>query len=137
MFSAVLTAVIERAESLTAEDADSMGVFWTSEEGLSFVREPGSWREFRVDSNPAIRNAWQRASHQRAAAGRADELDAAIAAEQAAEHCTRHLQVSAVAKAGTVEAARSAELADGVQDLIEDADYQLLVAPWQHAVGLL
>jgi hypothetical protein len=137
MFSAVLTAVIERAVSLTAEEAESMGLFWTSEEGLSYVREPGSRRTFPVDSNPAIRNAWQRASHLPAAAGRVDGLDAAIAAEQAAEHGTRHLQVSAVAKAGTVEAARSAVLADGVQDLIEDADFQLLVAPWQHAVGLL
>ena len=141
-FSAVQTEMIEKAKSLTAEQADALGTAWTSQEGISFDRASlGDVHRF-VHELPQIQNlalqyAWQRVSSVATEEGRADELDAAIAAERAAEHAVRHLAVGPIPKAGAVEAARAAVLAVGVRDVIQNEAYELLVGPWEQVFGKL
>ena len=140
VFSAVLTEMIEQAKNLTPDQADAMGTAWTSQEGLSydpatFIGGNNYMREMPRVQNLALQYAWQRISSVASVEGRADELDAAIAAEKAVERVVRHFKISALSKAGAVEAARAAVLAVGVRDIIEDAAYQLLVGPWQQVFG--
>jgi hypothetical protein len=139
-FSALLTGMIEQAKGVTAEQADALGTAWTSEEGLSY--DPASLgaghtfqREQPHIQNLALQEAWQRVSALASEQGRADELDAAIAAEKAVEHAVRHFDIGAIPKAGAVEAARAAVLAAGVRDIIDSETYDLLIGPWQSALG--
>jgi hypothetical protein len=142
VFSPVLTEMIERAKNLTSDQADALGTTWTSQEGLS--NDPASLgsgysykREIPRIQNPALQFAWQRVSSVASEQGRADELDAAIAAEKAVERAVRRFKIGRIPKAGAVEAARAAVLAVGVRDLIDDKAYELLVGPWQQVFGTL
>jgi hypothetical protein len=85
----------------------------------------------------ALQRAWQSASSVASREGRADELDAALAAEKGMERAVRHFKIGRVAKAGAIEAARAAVLAVGVRDIIEDKTYELLIGPWQRTLGTL
>lgn len=140
VFSAVLTEMIERAQNLTTDQADALGTAWTSQEGLSY--DPawsgnGYWGEVPRIQNLALQYAWRGVSSIAAAKGRADELDAAIAAEKAVKRALRHLKIGPIPKAGAVEAVRGAVLAVGVRDIIEDEAYELLVGPWRQVFGTL
>jgi hypothetical protein len=134
--------MIERAKNLTSEQADALGTAWTSQEGLSY--DPASlgggytfMHEIPRIQNLALQYAWQRVSSVATEEGRADELDAAIAAEKAVERAVRHFKIGPIPKAGAVEAARAAVLAVGIRDLIEDKAYELLVGPWELVFGRL
>ena len=142
VFSAELTEMIEQAKNLTADQAATIGTAWTSQEGLTydsatFATFHSFIHELPQIQNLALQTAWQRISSVATEEGRADELDAAIAAEEGAERAVRHLDIDPVAKAGAVEAARAAVLAVGVRDIIEVPAYELLVGPWQKAFGTL
>ena len=134
--------MIERAKELSPEEAQTLGTAWTSQEGISY--DPASFftlhswmSEIPHTQNLALQNTWQHVSSVATVKGRADELDAAIEAEKTTEHAVRWMAIPDLAKAGAVEAARSAVLAVGVRDVIDDAAYQLLVGPWQKAFGAL
>lgn len=139
--------MIEQAKDLTDDQANQLGTLWTVEEGLTYDkadwetvfegRLAGYVREIPHWSHPELQIAWNRISDIATHAGRADELDAAIAAEKGVEHREWHLNVHPIPKAGAIEAARSAVLAVGIRDIITDADYQLLVGPWQAVFGTL
>ena len=142
VFSAALTEMIERAKNMTSDQADALGIAWTSQEGLSY--DPASlgsgyvyMREIPQIQNLALQYTWQHISSVASEEGRADELDAAIAAEKAVERAVRHFKIGPISKAGAVEAARAAVLAVGVRDIIEDKAYELLVGPWQKVFGTL
>ena len=134
--------MIQRVKELTAEEAETLGTAWTSQEGITY--DPASFltlhswmREMPHTQNLALQNTWQHVSSVATVEGRADELDAAIEAEKTAEHVVRRMGIPELAKAGAVEAARSAVLAVGVRDVIADAAYELLVGPWQKTFGAL
>ena len=141
VFSAELTSMIEQVKALTSDQADALGTAWTSEEGVTF--DPASFlshtwmHEIPHIQNLALQYAWQRVSSVATEEGRADELDAAIAAEKAAEHAVEHMKIGPLPKAGAVEAARAAVLAVGVRDVIDEKVYELLVGPWQQVLGTL
>lgn len=139
---AVIKEMIERAEHLTPTQADALGAAWTSEEGLTY--DPASLfsshaylSEIPRIQNVALQKAWRRVSSIATEEGRADELDAAIAAEKAVERAIRFFNIGPLSKAGAVEAARAAVLAVGIRDIIEVNAYELLVGPWQQAFGHL
>jgi hypothetical protein len=136
---AEILAMIERVTVLTADEAESLGQFWKTEDGLTYFRAPGYRepfpRELPLVSHPELNAAWQRAEDEAAQAGRVDELDAAIDAEHAAEHRGAHLHLDGIAKSGALVAARSTVLAVGIRDLLAPADYDLLVSAWEHVLG--
>ncbi|MFC5503189.1 hypothetical protein ACFPJ4_13150 [Lysinimonas soli] len=140
IYPAALQAMIDRAGALTAEEIDTLGRLWESDEGL-IMGKPSVSAELLGELNPpivtnhALIDAWQRALDAAAGAGRVEELDAARAAGHATHRDDRHLKDSPSAKNGSEEAVRSAVLAVGVKDLISDTDYQILVAPWQQVLG--
>jgi hypothetical protein len=142
VYSAELQSMIDRAGTLTAAEVDSLGKLWESDEELvmpkmSFAAELQGEIDFPVVTNQALLDAWEHALDAAGTAGRVSELDAAMAAGQAATHDVRHLHDSPSSKNGTEQAVRSAVLAVGVRDLIPDADYQTLVSPWQQVLGPL
>ena len=142
VFSAELTEMIDQAKNLTDEQARTLGGEWNSEEGLSYdaaVLDVSSTNTFLREvpdiQNLALQYAWQHTSSVASLEGRADELDAAIAAEKAVEHRIHHLKVEPAIKGGAVEAARAAVLAVGVRDIIDPKAYELLVGPWEKTFG--
>jgi hypothetical protein len=141
-YPAALQAMIDRAGALTAAETDSLGALWESDEQLMMLR-PSFSLEIEGEVNPpfatnqALLDAWQHALDAAGNAGRVTELDAAMAAGRAATRDVRHLKDSPSSKNGAEEAVRSAVLAVGVRELISDADYQTLVAPWQQVLGAL
>jgi hypothetical protein len=141
-YPAALQSMIDRAGSLSAEQVDALGKLWESDEELE-MPWPSMAAELQGEVNPpfvtnqALIDAWQRALDAAGTAGRVDEIEAARAAGRAAHHDDRHLGDSPSSKNGTEEAVRSAVLAVGVRDLISDADYQVLVAPWQQVLGVI
>jgi phage-related minor tail protein len=141
-YAAALQSMIDRAGSLSAEQVDALGKLWESDEELE-MPWPSMAAELQGEVNPpvitnqALIDAWRRALDAAGTAGRVDEIEAARAAGRAAHHDDRHLDDSPSSKNGTEEAVRSAVLAVGVRDLISDADYQVLVAPWQQVLGVI
>ncbi|MEO6116965.1 MAG: hypothetical protein ABIP33_11320 [Pseudolysinimonas sp.] len=138
--------MIDRAATLTEAETDSLGKLWESGEDLiipymSVAAELATDLSGEFDppmvTNQALLDAWQHALDAAGNAGRVTELDAAMAAGQAASRDVRHLRDSPSSKNGTDEAVRSAVLAVGVRDLISDAEYQTLVAPWEQVLGNL
>ena len=141
-YPAQLQAMIDRASTLTAEETDSLGKLWESGEDLvmpkmSIIDEAQGEFDAPIVTNQALIDAWEHALDAAGNAGRVTELDAAMAAGQAATREVRHLHDSPSSKNGTEQAVRSAVLAVGVRDLITDADYQTLVGPWQQVLGTL
>jgi hypothetical protein len=139
-FPTQLQAMIDRAGSLTAAEIESLGQLWESDEDLilpppSIGGEIFGQIDYPLVTNEALLEAWQRALDAAGNAGRATELDAAIAAGRAVKHDDRHLKDSESSKNGSEEAVRSAVLAVGVRDLISDTDYAVLVTPWQKVLG--
>jgi hypothetical protein len=139
-----LQAMIDRAGTLTAEQTNSLGTLWESGEDLvlpkpSIALELVGELDYPMVTNEALIAAWERALHAASNANpiRLDVIEAARAAGRAAKHDVRHLRDSESAKNGTEEAVRSAVLAVGVRDLIPDADYQVLVSPWQRVLGAI
>lgn len=140
-YPAELQAMIDRAGTLTDEETDVLGTLWEAEEDLalpkpSIGQEMFGELDYPIVTNEALLAAWQRALD---AAGNAnpvrlDAIEAARAAGRAAKRGERHVKASASSKNGAEEAVRSAVLAVGVRDLISDADYKVLVAPWQQAL---
>jgi hypothetical protein len=135
-----LRAMIDRAGSLTAEETDSLGKLWESDEDLilpppSVVGEAFGSLDPPIVTNEDLLTAWQRTLDAAGNAGRVAEIDAARAAGRAATRDARHLKDSESSKNGAEEAVRSAVLAVGVRDLISDGDYQVLVAAWQQVLG--
>jgi hypothetical protein len=135
-----LSAIIDRASSLTAAEVDSLGTLWESDEDLvlpppSLLLELQGEVDYPVVTNKALVDAWQRALDAAGKAGRVNELDAARAGGRAAVRDVRRLKDSEASKNGAEEAVRSAMLAVGVRDLISDDDYQILVSPWQQVLG--
>jgi hypothetical protein len=53
------------------------------------------------------------------------------------QRSAHRLKVSAATKSGAEEATRAAVLAVGVRDLINQADYETLIGPWQEVLGSL
>jgi hypothetical protein len=144
VFSAELTEMIEQAKNLTDAQAETLGGAWNSEEGLSYdpaqLSLIGTTTSTFMSEIPDIQNlalqyAWQHISSVASLEGRADELDAAIAAEKGVEHRIHHLKIDSAAKGGAVEAARAAVLAVGVRDIIDPAAYELLIGPWEQTFG--
>jgi hypothetical protein len=138
--------MIEQAKNLTDEQAETLGGAWNSEEGLSYDPAQLSligtttttfMSEIPDVQNLALRYAWEHTSSVASLEGRADELDAAIAAEHAVEHRVHHLKVEPAIKGGAVEAARAAVLAAGVRDIIDPKAYELLIGPWEQTFGKL
>jgi hypothetical protein len=141
-YSAQLQSMIDRAGTLTAAEVDDLGTLWESDEQLvmppmSIFAELQGEFDAPVVGNQALLDAWQHALDAAGNAGRVTELDAAMAAGRAATQDVRHLHDSPSSKNGTEQAVRSAVLAVGVRDLISDADYQTLVAPWERVLGPL
>lgn len=141
-YPAQLQAMIDRASTLTAEETDALGKLWESGEDLvmpkmSIIDEAQGEFDAPIVTNQALLDAWEHALDAAGNAGRVTELDAAMAAGQAATREVRHLHDSPSSKNGTEQAVRSAVLAVGVRDLITDAEYQTLVGPWQQVLGTL
>jgi len=138
--SSPLQSMIDRASSLSAAQVDALGTLWESDEELMMLK-PDFFAELEGEVNPpfatnqALIQAWERALDAAGTAGRVDEIEAARAAGRAVHRDDRHLADSPSSKNGAEEATRSAVLAVGVKDLISDADYQILVGPWQHVLG--
>ena len=139
-YPAVLQAMIDRAAGLTPEETKKLGDLWETDEGWELpppslqLELQGFW-DIPVITNMALVKAWQRTLDAAGKAGRVDEIEAARAAGRAAVHEVRFEHDTEAEKNGTEQAVRSAVLAVGVIDLISKADYSLLVAPWQHALG--
>ncbi|MEO6532278.1 MAG: hypothetical protein ABIO06_01765 [Pseudolysinimonas sp.] len=142
IYPASLQSMIDRAGTLTAAETDDLGKLWESDEQLMMLR-PSFALEIEGEVNPpfatnqALLDAWQLALDAAGNAGRVTELDAAMAAGQAATRDVRHFHDSPSSKNGAEEAVRSAVLAVGVRDLISDTDYQTLVGPWEQVLGAL
>jgi len=141
-YPAQLQIMIDRAGTLTAEETEALGQLWESDEGLILASPPIASELFGQFVFPEVTNqlligAWQRALDAAGNAGRVAELDAARAAGRAATAVVRHLKDSESSKNGAEEAVRSAVLAVAVRDLIDDADYQVLVTPWQTVLGTI
>ena len=139
-YTAVLQAMIDRADSLTVEETQALGDLWESDEGLVLPKASVLWElagglDVPVVTNTTLISAWQRALDAAGNAGRANEIDAARAAGRAATHEVRFEHDTEAEKNGTEEAVRAAVLAVGVIDLISKSDYVTLVAPWQQALG--
>lgn len=141
-FPAQLQLMIDRASTLTAQETESLGQLWESDEELvlpapSFGFELQGGLDVPMVTNKAILDSWQHALDTAGEHGRVDEIEAARAAGRAAVKDVRHLHDSESSKNCTEEAVRSDVLAVGVRDLISDADYQALVRPWQKVLGPL
>jgi len=139
-FSPALTAMIDRANTLPAAQVESLGNLWNTGEGLilpstSFALAALGEVDYPVVTNQELVDAWQRALDAAGEAGRANELDAAIAGGRAVNDDVRHLAVSAAAKNGAEQAVRSAMLALAVRDLIANTDYETLIGAWLHVTG--
>ena len=141
-FPARLQAIIDQAGALSSDQIAALGDLWEDEEDLQ-VPYVGIGLALQgeisipVVTNMELVNAWQRALDAAGNAGRANELDAAIAAGRAVKRDDRHLDDSPSEKNGSEEAVRSAVLAVAVKDLISDEDYQALTGPWQKVLGAL
>jgi hypothetical protein len=139
-YPVALQAMIDRAGTLTAEETQSLGQLWESDEGLVMPPVSIAWEitgglDMPVVTNQQLADAWQRALDAAGTAGRVDEIEAARAAGRAVVKDVRHLKDSESSKNGAEEAVRSAVLAVGVRDLISAEDYRALVTPWQHVLG--
>jgi hypothetical protein len=139
-----LQTMIDRAGALTAEETDSLGTLWESDEDLllpkpSFAQEVIGELDYPIVTNEDLLAAWQRALNAASNANpiRLNVIEAARAAGRAAKHDERHLKDSASSKNGAEEAVRSAVLAVGVRDLISDNDFKALAGPWQHVLGAI
>lgn len=142
IYPANVQAMIDRASTLTEDETKALGDLWESGEDLVLPEpllrtEAFGGLDFPVVTNQALIAAWQHALDAAGKAGRVDEIDAARAAGRAAVHEVRHEHDTEAEKNGAEEAVRSAVLAVGVRDLITDADYQVLVAPWQQVLGTI
>lgn len=135
-----LQAMIDRAGMLTAEEAESLGRLWKSDEEIVFP-EPSlalgivGEVSYPMVTNAELADAWQRALDAAGGAGRVDEIHAAQAAGRAAARDIRHQHDDSYAKDGAEEAVRSAVLATGVRDLIGDDDFRILTAAWSQVLG--
>lgn len=139
-YPTALQAMIDRAATLTEEDAKALGDLWESDEALvlpepNLALELFGGLDFPVVTNRALLDAWQRALDAAGNAGRVNEIDAARAAGRAAVHEVRFEHDTEAEKNGTEQAVRAAVLALGVIDLISKTDYFTLVTPWQQALG--
>jgi hypothetical protein len=139
-YPAVLQAMIDRAGSLTAAEAEALGQLWEANEGLQLDTPSIADEIFGELALPQVTNellmaAWENALNAAGEAGRATEIDAARAAGRAAVKDVRHLKDSESSKNGSEEAVRCAVLAVGVRDLIDSEDYLALVTPWQKVLG--
>jgi hypothetical protein len=139
-YPAVLQAMIDRAGSITPDEAKALGDLWESGEDLvlpesSLALELFGGLDVPEVTNQALLGAWQRALDAAGAAGRASEIDAARAAGRAALRDVRFDGDTEAEKNGTEQAVRAAVLAVGVIDLISKDDYFTLVTPWQRALG--
>ena len=144
IYPAELQIMIDRAGTLTADETDSLGTLWESDEDLvlprpSLAQELIGELDYPVVTNEDLLAAWQRALNAASNANpiRLNVIDAARAAGRAANHDERHLKDSASSKNGAEEAVRSAVLAVGVRDLISDNDYKVLAGPWQQVLGAI
>jgi hypothetical protein len=139
-YPAVLQAMIDRAATLTAAEAEALGQLWEAGEGLELDTPSVADEIFGELALPQVTNemllaAWANALNAAGDAGRSTEIDAARAAGRAVTHDMRHLKDSESSKNGAEEAVRSAVLAVGVRDLIDSEDYLALVTPWQTVLG--
>ncbi|PZE28658.1 MULTISPECIES: hypothetical protein [unclassified Curtobacterium] len=137
-----LQAMIERAGSLTAQEAEALGRLWKADEDI-VLPEP-SWAfeiqggiDVPVVTNVQLVAAWEHALHAAGTAGRVDEIEAAQDAGRAAARDLRHIHDDELAEDGAQEAVRSAVLAAGVRDLIPDDEYQTLTTAWRRVLGEL
>src|ERR1700712_4510654 len=95
-YPAVLQAMIDRAASLTAAEAEALGQLWESNEGLELDTPSIADEIFGELALPQVTNemlmaAWENALNAAGEAGRANEIDAARAAGRAVLHDVRHL----------------------------------------------
>jgi len=140
-FPPELQAMIDRAGTLTAEETETLGQLWESDEDLilpppSLLGEAYGGLDFPLVTNQDLNNAWDLAVKTAGDADRVDVLDAAIAAGRAAKRDVRHLHDSPSSKNGSEEAVRSAVLAVGIRDLLDEKDYNVLVSAWRQVIGL-
>ncbi|RKR75788.1 hypothetical protein [Frondihabitans australicus] len=138
-YSPELQAMIDRAGALTAEEAETLGRLWKSDEGIVLSSPSvGMGIQGGVDlpviTNEDLIGAWERALDAAGKAGRVDEIEAAREAGRVVVQDLRHSHDDAYAKDGAEEAVRSAVLATGVRDLVTDDDYRLLTAAWAKVV---
>lgn len=136
----VLQAMIDRAATLTQEETTALGDLWEADDELmmpnpSLALELFGGFDVPVVTNKALLDAWKHALDAAGDAGRANEIDAARAAGRAAVREVRFEHDTEAEKNGAEEAVRSAVLAVGVIDLISNADYYVLVTPWQQVLG--
>ncbi len=141
-YPTALQSMIERAGGLSAEQIDTLGKLWESDEEL-IMEQPSIAAELMGEVNPplvanqTLIDAWQHALDAAGKAGRVEAIEAAEAAGRATHRDDRHLHDSPSSKNGSEEAVRSAVLAVGVKDLISERDFQTLVGPWQQVLGPL
>ncbi|HEY4266556.1 MAG TPA: hypothetical protein VGM94_00045 [Galbitalea sp.] len=140
-FPPELQAMIDRAGTLTAEEAEKLGQLWESDEDLllpppNVFGEAYGALDAPIVTNQDLNNAWDLAVKTAGDANRVDVLDAAIAAGRAVKRDVRHMHDSASSKNGSEEAVRSAVLAVGIRDLLPEKDYGVLVSAWHQVIGL-